>query len=174
MRWAWAAVAAVAASCSRPAAEPAPTAEAPKEKPPVELATGPVELEVRDESGKTAFVVRARASEIAMESSGAKSGLKEVSGDIFQGGKVASRFKAARGEVDQKARTLLAEGKAELRDTARGLVLRADRVRYRESEARVVAEGGVTVSSEEWQIGPFDRLVATPDLSRVGTPDRFR
>jgi lipopolysaccharide assembly outer membrane protein LptD (OstA) len=140
----------------------------------VKIGTGPVEVKVAGKDGSPAFVVRAQSSEIEVEKGGSQSGLERVDGEIFQQGKVAARFSASRGQVDQASRSLLATGSVVVRDTKRGIALRADRVRYREGEAKLVASGRVTVSSESWRIGPFDQLAATPDLSRVGTPDRMR
>lgn len=173
MRHAWA-LAFVAVGCTRPADAPQAAPTRPVEKPPVKIGTGPVEVQVRGEDGTPSFVVRAQSSEIQVEKGGSQSGLDKVEGEIFQKGKLASRFTASQGRVDQSARSLQASGKVEVRDTSRGIVLRADNVRYREGEAKIVASGRVTVSSEEWRIGPFDQLAATPDLSRVGTPDQMR
>ena len=64
-------------------------------------------------------------------------------------------------------------GKVRVTSEKDDVYLLADKVTYDEKLALIIAEGNVTVNSDAWLSGPYDRLVATPGLERVGTPDRF-
>ncbi|MCC6404459.1 MAG: hypothetical protein IT207_10675 [Fimbriimonadaceae bacterium] len=137
------------------------------------LATGKVEVLAKNEKGETAFVVRAASSDIKVGEGVGSSQLRVVDGEIFEAGKLKSRFRADRGTVDQVRRLVHAEGNVVVKDSEGGIAMRADSIRYQDGGDRIEATGRVTVSSTEWKFGPFANLCATPDLQRVATPDRF-
>lgn len=156
---------------------PTPTAAAPSEpeKDARRLRTGPVEVVVKDEDGRVSWTMQADDSRLVIPESGAMTSMAEsVTGQVYEGGKVSSRYTARAGTADQGQKTAVLTGSVEVTHESTGRVLRAARVVYSEARRRFEASGSVTVSSGEVRIGPFAQLYATPDLKRVGTPDRFR
>lgn len=163
-------------SCAPPAAKKPANAtkpEAGKKEETTTIATGKVEAVAKDEKGRTVLSVRADTSEIEVGDSVGVSNLKAVDGEIYEEGKLKSRFRADRGKLDQVKRLIHAEGNVVVKAPDGAIALRADAIDYRDGGNRIVAKGRVTVSSEAWKFGPFEDLYATPDLQRVGTPDRF-
>lgn len=96
-----------------------------------------------------------------------------VQGQLLKGDVVESRFLADSGEADTATGRLVLSGKVKVTSERDSIYLTADKVTYDEKLALIIAEGNVKVNSEAWVSGPYDRLVATPGLERVGTPDRF-
>ena len=96
-----------------------------------------------------------------------------VQGQLLDGEKVESRFVAESGEANTVTGRLTLSGKVRITSEKDEILLTADKVTYDEKLALVIAEGNVKVTSKAWASGPYDRLVATPGLERVGTPDRF-
>lgn len=137
------------------------------------LGTGRVEIVAKDDDGNVVLAVRAASSNIEVGEAVGRSALQQVDGEIYEAGKLKSRFRAERGTVDQAKRLINADGNVVVRDPNNGIALRADSIRYLDGSGRIEAKGRVTVSSEAWKIGPFVDLWSTPDLQRVATPDRF-
>lgn len=164
------------ASCATPPAKKPASATGPKNGKREEtttIATGKVEAVAKDEEGRTVLSVRADTSDIEVGKSVGVSNLRVVDGEIYEEGKLKSRFRADRGTLDQVKRLIHAEGNVLVKASDGAIALRADSIDYRDGGNRIVAKGRVTVSSDTWKFGPFADLYATPDLQRVGTPDRF-
>lgn len=100
--------------------------------------------------------------------------VRRVSGKLLKGDMVESRFVADSGLADTATGRLVLSGRVQVTAEDEKIVLTADKVTYDEKTSLVTAEGHVIVSSADWTSGPYDRLVATPGLEKVGTPDRFR
>ena len=99
--------------------------------------------------------------------------VQQVKGQLMKGDSIESRFTADSGEAHLASGRLLLEGRVRVTSEKDKIYLVADRVTYDEKAGLIVAEGGVEVHSDAWMSGPYDRLVATPGLERVGTADRF-
>jgi lipopolysaccharide assembly outer membrane protein LptD (OstA) len=99
--------------------------------------------------------------------------VSRVKGQLLRGESVESRFTADSGEAQLSTGRLLLEGHVRVTSERDKVYLTADKVTYDEKRALIVAEGRVEVHSDAWMSGPYDRLVATPGLERVGTADRF-
>lgn len=127
--------------------------------------------------GATTLVARTQASstELNREDAGDLTGdLKQVSGELFQKGKIASRFQAPEGRFDQNAKSMQLQGGVTITSEERRLVLTASRVRWTEGGGLIRAEGQVWLRGPQFESGPAPVLVATPDLARIGTPDRIK
>jgi hypothetical protein len=99
--------------------------------------------------------------------------VQRVKGQLLDGETVESRFTADSGEAHLSTGKLTLEGRVRITSERDQVVLTAAKVTYDEGLGLIVAEGGVEVHSDAWMSGPYDRLVATPGLERVGTADRF-
>lgn len=175
MRAALVAVACLALSGCGPGPSPMKAAAPKPEKDARRLRTGPVEVVVKDDEGRVSWTMQAEDSRLVIPDSGAMTSMAEaVTGAVYEAGKVSSRYTAEAGTADQGKKTAVLTGAVEVTHESTGRVLRAARVVYSEARRRFEASGSVTVSSGEVRIGPFAQLYATPDLKRVGTPDRFR
>lgn len=102
---------------------------------------------------------------------------KGVSGSLFDKGTLVSRFTADRASIDRKAQLLLVQGNVRV-VSARpgplfGSVLTCSEIKYTDARRLIEASGNVKMDGPQYSIGPFEKLVAAPDLSRVGTPDAF-
>ncbi len=129
---------------------------------------------MRDEKGNLIWTVRSVASTLRIDKTGAGSAwMVGVGGDLFEGNKVASRFRSEEGKADQDSKVLTLVGGVSVTAEKEGLQLKADKITYKQAAGHIEAEGAVTVSSSEYEIGPFEKLWATPDLTKVGTPDAF-
>lgn len=120
------------------------------------------------------WTMEAQKSSVKLE--GEERSLAQVSavqGQLLKGDVVESRFLADSGEADTATGRLVLSGKVKVTSERDSIYLTADKVTYDEKLALIIAEGNVKVNSEAWVSGPYDRLVATPGLERVGTPDRF-
>jgi lipopolysaccharide assembly outer membrane protein LptD (OstA) len=97
-----------------------------------------------------------------------------VSGQLLKGENVESRFTADSGVANMASGKLVLEGHVKVTSETDKIYMTAQRVTYNKDSALVVAEGMVTVHLPAGQVsGPYDRLVATPGLEKVGTADRF-
>ena len=99
--------------------------------------------------------------------------VQDVTGQLLKGEGIESRFRADSGEANMATGRLILEGHVKVTSERDKITLTARKVIYEEKLGVIVAEGGVVVESDNWTSGPYDRLVATPGLEKVGTADRF-
>lgn len=148
-----------------------------------EVATNePVTSTFRDKQGFLVWEVTSAATTMVIGEAGsnqvtlvgvAGKFYKVVEGKPDKVSELASTFKSETGHADQVLKVLVLEGKVRVTDEKQGLLLMADKITYRQDSERIEAEGHVTVSSSAYEAGEFDKLWATPDLRKVGTPDAF-
>ena len=99
--------------------------------------------------------------------------INQANGHLLEGDQIASRFTADEGEGDRSSGRLVLMGNVRITSEQDGIVLTAEKLTYSETDGLIYAEGNVLIDSKDWMSGPFAKLVATPDLKRFGTPDRF-
>lgn len=99
--------------------------------------------------------------------------MEAVSGTIYQDGKPVSDFTADSATASKADNTLELSGKVVVKAREPKGSLSCRSMRYDGMIERVEALGGVRVETELYQMGPFERVYAKPDLSRVATPDMF-
>ncbi|MBS1704697.1 MAG: LPS export ABC transporter periplasmic protein LptC [Armatimonadetes bacterium] len=163
---------------SGPSGQKAETSTSAKPNAPQEperaVASGKVEMVQRDEQREPQWAVKAQSAELNFDSEKKASGnLQGVSGDLYDKGKVVSTFKSNAGDVDQKQSVLNLRGQVVVQSKEQDAVLTADSVKWLAKLRLVKAEGAVQVIGKGYKMGPFPALLATPDLKKVGTPDRF-
>lgn len=153
---------------------PAPTRSSgdgskPVQEDSVAIQAGPVEGELPG-----AWTMKAEESSMRFQGEEESSAIvQRVTGQLLKDGKVASNFVADSGEADTKTGRLVLTGHVKVTSERDGVVLVAERLTYDKNRALLFAEGRVEVQSDAWLSGPFAKLVATPGLERIGTPDRF-
>lgn len=99
--------------------------------------------------------------------------MREVSGQLFQKDAVASKFQASEAYADQEKNVLKLSNKVVITAEKQGLSLSADKVAWLPERQLIEASGHVMLDGRDYSAGPFDRLLATPDLKKAGTPDTF-
>lgn len=131
-------------------------------------------MEQKTATGDRAWIARAEGTQVRVrEGGGSVAVLTGVTGTLYENGAEASKFRSPNAEAVQSEHTLTLLGGVTVIALERGLTLKADRVTYREDLQLIEASGTVTVTSDVYVLGPFETLVTTPDLRKVGTPDTF-
>jgi hypothetical protein len=160
----------VAVGCGG-AEEPAPVDQAPE---PEQEDSATIELGQIEGELKGRWTMEAQDSSVQIEGEDRSvASVRAVKGKLLKGDAVESQFLADSGEANTQTGRLVLSGKVRVTSEKDDVYLLADKVTYDEKLALIIAEGNVTVNSDAWLSGPYDRLVATPGLERVGTPDRF-
>lgn len=97
-----------------------------------------------------------------------------VRGQLYKGESLESRFTAENGDANMATGVLVLEGRVTVTSEKDKISMTAQKLTYDRNKELIIAEGGVTILLPAGQAsGPYDRLVATPGLEKVGTADRF-
>ena len=96
-----------------------------------------------------------------------------VEGRMFNEGELASRFFSEHGTANTKTGRLVLSGDVRITSEGNAIYLTADKVTYFEGRQLIEAEGSVWLRSDSWNLGPLDKLVSNPSLTKAGTPDVF-
>ncbi len=97
-----------------------------------------------------------------------------VTGQLLKGDSVESRFTADSGDANMASGRLILEGHVRVTSETDKIYMTSEKLTYDKDSALIVAEGMVIIHLPAGQVsGPYDRLVATPGLEKVGTADRF-
>lgn len=111
--------------------------------------------------------------------------LEGVSGELYQEGKLASRFKAEHATAN-KAKNLLrlegnvviegleVDGKGKVVSQEVSATLRCHRMEWNTKQEMMRAFEQVTVVSRQGTVGPLSELWCEPSVRRAGTPGFFR
>lgn len=165
------------ASKPRAAAErtDSPTQEATDPETTRVLQSGPSELETRREDGSLAFVIRSQSSRASISNGGQNQLFAQgIKGEFYEKGKIASRFTATEAKVDNVTKRVVLTGKVVLTSETRGVSMRSSRLEWEDSRRIAKSSGGVMVESKDWRLGRMKEVWATSDLSKVGSPERFK
>jgi len=171
-----AAVVATVMGCGGPPKQASPAQPQEEAKsPPRSIELGPTELIQKDPNLGTQWTVKGTSGRVTMQEDGKGSGeLDNVSGAIFDNEQVTANYTAKHGKADQAAQTLNLTGNVVVIAKASSAKLVADQVRWLAGRKLIEASGNVTMKTQDYSIGPFPALLATPDLKTFGTPDRFK
>jgi len=158
--------------CGAKAQQPSPVQEPRKPEPTRTLQTGPVEITQKNKLQQPSWTIRGESSrvEIADKASG---DLKKVSGTIYTKAQPSATFTANQGSANQANNLLTLSGDVVLVAKDPESTLKADHVKWLPERELIQATGNVTVVTKDYRLGPFPKLLATPDLKKVGTPDQF-
>ncbi len=147
----------------------------PKKVQPRGIETGRIGVIQRGENREPHWAISAERSEVTYDANGKLKGrVYKVMGQLYQGGKVVSDFKADVAVADQIADTLELSGSVILTSKTDESTLRADAVRWLRDRELVEASGKVQVETPAYRLGPCPTLWADPKLQHIGTPDRFK
>lgn len=97
-----------------------------------------------------------------------------VAGRLFEEGEIASKFFSEHGLADSEEQTLVLLGQVKITSEENEIYLTAKKVTYDEESQLITAEGSVWLRSDTWNLGPLDKLVSNPSLTKVGTPGTFQ
>lgn len=96
-----------------------------------------------------------------------------VVGNLYVGGKVASKFSADSAIADKASSELTLKGRVELTSTVMGSVLRCDEVAWDPDREIVRCKGNVSLDAPSYWMGNYQELWATPTHDEVATPSKF-
>lgn len=97
--------------------------------------------------------------------------MRDVSGDVYERGEIASTFVAEFAEADNREERLNLNGNVTLKNGES--TLKAQRVVWLSKQKLYRAEGNVTLESKDGFVGPMQSLLATAKLDKIGTSERF-
>lgn len=136
--------------------------------------TGPVSVERRGDDQSLQWTVRAESSNLELNSPNKLAGnLNKVTGCLYQKGVIASKFSADLANADQAKNKLDLSGQVVLNAEKEGLKMTALKLKWVPERKLIEASGHVMLESSDYIVGPFESILATPDLKKFGTPDTF-
>jgi hypothetical protein len=173
VRGTWLVLALIVAGCG-PGEPKRAHAPAPEPSPERHIETEGAQVIRRGPDRRPLWSASSASASLTYAGEGAVSGtFRKVTGRLYERGVPASTFAAQTAFADQGTSRLDMSGQvviAALRYEAR---MMADLVRWRPDLELIEASGGVRVTTPDYVVGPFQALLATPDLRRFGTPDTF-
>lgn len=160
---------------SNKAASPATSnSGADPESPLRVVESGALTLTSRRDDGKVAWVLNGKSSRTLFTDDGAERQvvLEGVSGEMMDEQGTASTFTAAEGTASANDNRVVASD-ATVKSARDDIELSTSTLRWMEDRRLFAAEGNVWLKGKGWTLGPAPVLWATPDLKKVGTPDKF-
>ncbi len=100
--------------------------------------------------------------------------MKEVSGSLFKEGDEAGTYLADGADADKATNTLKLWGEVTVRSTKKNATLTCQKLTWHADRGVLEASGEVKVVYKGYTLGPFDRLLCSPELQYVSTPDLFK
>jgi hypothetical protein len=138
------------------------------------VATGKVEVLQRRGDGKPEWELAAQESRVSFQSDGRMKGsLLRVQGKIYDDDGLAATVTSEKGEADQSKKRLELSGRVIIKSKDGKTTLRAGNMRWLADLQLIEAWDGVEVITDDYIMGTFDKVWASADLTKVGTPDRF-
>ena len=99
---------------------------------------------------------------------------EQISGEVFRHGKPISTFSADRADGDPATEVLVLSGHVVIVSLEYKATLTCGSIRY-DARAKVYrAKGDVRIKMKSGAVGTLSEALATPDLSKVATPDLFQ
>lgn len=163
-------------ACGRPKSPPPPVVN-PSETEDSRrvIATGAVELKASRDDGSLAWTLHGASARVGLDDDGQNQLFaSQVEGEVYEKGKVASTFRSQEAKAASETRQMVLTGKVRIDSVRQNVFLTADKVSWMEDLQLFSAKGNVRIESPAWELGKMDEVWATPDLSRIGTPDKFK
>lgn len=167
--------------CSSPkpasSANPVPS---PKESETPEsvrrvVESGKFKLESTNSAGKTVWILNGEAVRAGLEESGNNEFfVTTATGEIYTDGEVASTFTADEAKASTETKKLVLDQNVMIKSNSQKLTLKADKITWMEERQLFAASGNVKIDSKTWQLGDMPEVWATPDLSKIGSPNKFK
>jgi lipopolysaccharide assembly outer membrane protein LptD (OstA) len=153
--------------------------KAPKTKPgspAVVINTDSASADFYDSGKKRAkiWTVSWKTSKTLLKNGGVKEGyMTDVTGQLFNGGAKGVTFSADSGLANQIAKTIRLDGNVTMISADKKSRLMCDSLNYDSQKKLYFADGNVRLVSPVGSIGPFPKMIANSDFTRVGTPQSF-
>lgn len=162
-------------SNQKPGSDPKKPDEKKKDEPPLDIVSNDVKVVHRDDKNVIVMVARAKASTTSVDrdSGDTKAELIEPAGELYEDGNVASHFESPKGTIIDPKTVLSLTGGVTVTSEMYDIVLTADKVVWHKDSRIIEAVGNVWIKGPSFNSGPSPKLVTTPKLQRIGTPDRF-
>lgn len=129
----------------------------------------------KEDPSITLWKIHWESVQIELEGSDAVGGtMKVVGGSLFSKGKDVSEFTADGAVADKESNSLKLWGKVVVRSKEHGITLTCDKLTWHADRGVLEPTGTVTIQAEGYKMGPFDRLLCSPELQYVSTPDLFK
>lgn len=163
----------VLASCSKPSPAPVP------KKSPVPVKTfkaySPT-ISVTSNDGKSTFVVHLEDTDIKLSESGEPEygKFRSAKGEIWKDKILVCKFQGDEGYLNRDDHKLELTGNVKIKSELDDVELLAKNVHYFQEKNRIEANGSVMVSSPTLNMGPMEKVIATPDLKKIATPGKFK
>lgn len=161
-------------ACSAPKPKPVENQkppEEPKKAEPISVATSEGSNDHFSTTNEKLWTVRWKGAEVKAEGQVKVGKMRDVSGDVYERGEIASTFVADFAEADNREERLNLSGNVTLKNGAS--TLKAQRVVWLSKQKLYRAEGNVTLESKDGFVGPMQSLLATAKLDKIGTSERF-
>lgn len=110
-----------------------------------------------------------KQANLAMVDGNQSGTMEDVTGNIYDKGKVASTFSAKHGEADKAVNRLIIEGGIKVTSITEKSVMTAKKVEWLADLKVFKASGDVLVEGPHGVAGPAGQLFATADLKKIGT-----
>lgn len=161
---------------SKKTATPSPTPETPAKKSEIERAvrTGNGTMTQQGEDQKPSFVVRWERSKLEIQESAGEGQFEVVTGDLIDSNGIASQFSSATAVAKKAPAILELKGRPQIKSLRNDAVIRADTIRWLDAYGLIEANGNVSIESPEYSLRGVPALIASRDMSKVGTPDVFK
>ncbi len=137
------------------------------------IETGGIRVVVQSEEGGELYTVWGKGTQLDIKDRVEKVEIDAVEGTIETKTGAPSRITASHGWVNQVEKSLLLDGGITITSGQHEVKIDARELRYSEQKGLIEAIGEVWVIGKGYKYGPSQRLLATPDLKRIGTEDRF-
>ncbi len=164
----------VLAGCAAPPAAK-PAKPKPVEKPTTILKSNSGEtVAFAPDKKERMWNVRWERAEIrGVETKKSVTDLEVVNGEFFRGDAVQGTYKADSGRAEQEASKLYLSGNVSVTAIPFKAVLTCRSATYDGVKKELRAVGNVVVTFPDGRIELGEEIVATPDLTRIGTPETF-
>lgn len=170
------ALAIVVAGCSAAKNEPkkAPSSKGDDE-PAQRIGTGGISVLSRDKERSEVWRANAETAQVSVDPNGAITAqMQGVTGDVYDKGEAAARFRSKQGFAEQKTQVLRLQGDVVLSDRAQLNRIMGDRLEWLPEIKMMQLKGNVAFRGKRFNTSKLDTIWAAPDLNDVGTPQSYK
>jgi hypothetical protein len=73
-----------------------------------------------------------------------------------------------------ESKKLVLDKNVKVTSLSQKMTLQADKITWMDDKQLFAAVGNVLIDSPDWQLGKMPEVWATPDLSKIGSPSKFK
>ncbi|ARU42117.1 LPS export ABC transporter periplasmic protein LptC [Armatimonadetes bacterium Uphvl-Ar1] len=139
------------------------------------IESGPLALEANNEQGDPTWKIKGEAARAGLQEDGENEFfITGVTGEIYSDGKTASTFTADSAKAVTESKKLVLDKNVKVTSLSQKMTLQADKITWMDDKQLFAAVGNVLIDSPDWQLGKMPEVWATPDLSKIGSPNKFK